>query len=466
MAAVTVTPTKIPGPKGLPFLKGKANMPKFYLYWPTYLRELHEMYGDIVGLAEGDPSWVFVFSPSLNHEVLANPETFVNNAGPFLQFPKESMLARMFLNNLGVMNGQHHKQQRRLMQPAFHRKQIEGYHQDMVTLTQESLNRWQVGTEKDMLGEMKQLTQRIALKTLFGTYDEDEIQRVSQMLRMTNQVAFAMMAPLDIPGLPFYRVSRMAEQLELYINAKIEEKRTQPEATDVLAALVHAHDDDGTTLSNEEMVSHALTLFIAGHETTSHALTFTLFLLHQHPEIHAALLDELTSVLHGEAPRADQLNQLPLLEGVIKESLRLLPPAPIGIRQTAHECELGGYTLPKGATVFYSELVTHRLPGLYPQPDRFMPERWSTIKPTIYEYFPFAAGPHMCIGAGFATQELKVVLAMLVQRYRLALVPNHKIDVNVGMQPSNGMPMTIHPQDRQFEKVAVRGNITKLVEGV
>lgn len=145
MSAVTMTKSKIPGPRGLPLLKGKANLPKFYLNWTTYLRELHDTYGDIVGLAEGDPSWVFVFSPSLNHDVLANPETFINDAGPFLRMPKGSLLARLFLNNLAVMNGQHHKQQRRLMQPAFHRKQIEGYHQDMVALTQEIFNRWQIG---------------------------------------------------------------------------------------------------------------------------------------------------------------------------------------------------------------------------------------------------------------------------------------------------------------------------------
>lgn len=313
---------------------------------------------------------------------------------------------------------------------------------------------------------MKQLTQRIAVKTLFGTYDEEEIQRVSQLLRMTNQIPLVMMAPFDIPGLPYYHVKRMAQQLEQYIVEKIEEKRTHTGATDVLAALVHAHDDDGTQLSNEEMVGHALTLFLAGHETTSHALTFTLFLLHQHPEIHAALLDELTSVLQGEAPSVEHLSQLPLLDGVIKESLRLLSPAPIGIRVTAHECELGGYTLPKGATVFYSQLVTHRLPELYPEPNRFMTERWTTIKPTIYEYLPFAAGPHMCIGAGFATLELKVVLAMVVQRFRMALRPNHTIDLNVGMQPSKGMPMTIHLQDRRFAKVPVQGQIKTLVEGV
>jgi cytochrome P450 len=466
MTTTTVTKSKIPGPRGLPFLKGKANLPKFYLTWATYLRELHETYGDIVGLAEGDPSWTFVFSPALNHDLLANPETFRNDAGPFVRLPKGSRLAKLFLNNLAVMNGDHHKQQRRLMQPAFHRQQIAGYYDDMVAMTEATFATWEIGTKRDMLWEMKQLTQRIAVKTLFGTYDEAEIQRVSQLLRVVNQVPLLAVFPFDLPGSPLRRIAKTMEKMEEYILAKIEEKRSVPEATDVLAALVHAHDEDGTRLSDDEMMGHALSLFIAGHETTSHALIWTLLLLHQHPEIHTALLDELESKLQENAPTLEQLNQLPLLEGVVKESLRLLPPAPVGVRRAAHDCELGGYAIPKGAMVFYSEWVTHRLPELYPEPDRFLPQRWVTIKPTIYEYFPFAAGPHMCIGAGFAMQELKVVLAMLVQRYRMELVPNHTLDLNLGMRPTNGMPMTIHRQDRTFAKVPVRGMVTQLVEGV
>lgn len=467
MTTATVTNAKIPGPRGLPFLKGKANLPKFYLYWATFMRELHEQYGDIVGMAAGDPSWVFVFSPSLNHDILANPELFLNDPGPFVRLPEGSAISRLFKNTLPVMNGAHHKQLRRLMQPAFHKKQIVGYHEDMVALTRETLNEWHVGTQRDMLQEMKLLTQRMAVKTLFGTYDSIEIQRVSQLLRALVQVnPLLMLLPFDFPGLPFHRMSRLAEEMEAYTREKIEQKRDNPDATDVLAALVHAHDEDGSQLTDEELVANAMTLFIAGHETTSHALTWSLFLLHQHPEVYSALLDELEGTLQGEAPTIEQLNQLPLLEGVIKESLRLLPPAVIGLRVAADVCELGGYTLPKGAMIFYSEYVTHRRPDLYAEPDRFLPERWATIKPTIYEYLPFAAGPHMCIGAGFAMQELKVVLAMLVQRYRLALVPNHTFNVTLGMQPTQGMPMTVYPQDRAFAKVPVRGQINQLVEGI
>lgn len=244
----------------------------------------------------------------------------------------------------------------------------------------------------------------------------------------------------------------------------IAQKRSQPNATDVLATLVQVHDEDGTKLSDEELIGHTFTLFVAGHETTSNALTWTIFLLSQHPHILADLLDELDGTLHGNPPTIEKINQLPLLEGVIKESLRLLPPASIGIRIATAPCNLGGFALPKGSTVFYSQFVTHRMPELYAEPNRFKPERWATLKRSPYEYLPFSAGPHMCIGWAFAMQELKVVLAMVLQRYRFSVLPNAKIGPNLNMRPIHGMPMRIFPQDRQFQRVPVRGSIHQLID--
>ncbi len=160
------------------------------------------------------------------------------------------------------------------------------------------------------------------------------------------------------------------------------------------------------------------------------------------------------------------MGTLPLLEGVIKESLRLLPPAIIGIRIAAQPTQLSGYAVPKGANVVYSEFVTQRMPELYAEPDRFKPARWATLDPSPYEYLPFAAGPHMCIGWAFAMQELRVVLAMLLQRYRLALVPGTRVDLTVRMQPKHGLPMHVHAQDRQFGATPVHGTIRNLIQGI
>jgi cytochrome P450 len=465
MATVPMTHQRVPGPRALPLLGWRASMLTLFRHPFEYMRHLYDSYGDVVALAAGDPSHVFAFGPELNFRLLSNPDLFHVGRGSLFRPPKGTSLERLSLNNLLQMNGEHHMQQRRLMLPAFHKKQIVSYHSDMIMLTQQLLDRWQTQTEIELNREMRQLTQRIAVKTLFGLDNEAELLHVSKILqRLVSASLVLMIARINLPGTPYARILHAAEQLEDFMRAMIAEKRSQPEATDVLAALVHAHDEDGTRLSDDELIGHTFTLFVAGHETTSNALTWTLFLLNQHPHVCTALLDELDGVLHGAVPTVEQLQRLPLLEGTLKESLRLMPPAIMGIRIASASCELGAIALPAGATIFYSQFVTHRLPELYQEPDRFKPERWLTLNRSPYEYLPFSAGHHRCIGAEFATFEMKVVLAMLLQRYRLAVLPNARIDANLSMRPAHGLPMRIFPQDRHIERVPVRGNIHHLIE--
>jgi cytochrome P450 len=467
MATTTLVQRPIPGPRALPLVGGKVNLLHFFGNPFQVMRRLHATYGDVAALAQGDPSFVFAFGPALNHQLLAQPELFINGTGPLVRLPKNTAAERLFTQNLAVMNGAHHKQQRRLMQPAFHRQQVHDYAAVMAALTQRMLDQWQPGATIDLLAEMQQLTQRIAISTLFGLDGEAELARVGELLRRaiaSGTSPLALLVPINLPGLPFHRANRLMEQVEEYLRSVVSRKRAQPDATDVLAALVQVRDEDGARLNDEELIGHAFTLFVAGHETTSNALTWTLFLLHQHPRVAADLLDELEGALHGAAPSVEQLGRLPLLEGVVKESLRLLSPAQIGIRITSAPCELAGYALPRGANVVYSEFITHRLPDLYAEPERFKPQRWFTVQPSTYEYLPFSAGPHMCIGWAFAMQELKLVLAMLLQRYRLALAPNAMIAPGVAMRPVRGMPVRVLVQDRQFQPVPVRGSIHELVD--
>jgi cytochrome P450 len=466
MATLATTHT-MPGQRGLPLLGGKLNLIRLFRDPFDLLRSMHATYGDVVALAHNDRSFVFGFGPELNHHILAKPDVFENGKGGLVRIRKGSAMERMFTNNIAVMNGAQHKQQRKLMQPAFHRQRIAGYTADMATLTQAMLDRWQPGQQRDLVLDMKQLTQRIAVKTLFGVDDQGELDRVGALLRRTINVTtsplFAIL-PFNVPGLPYHRIEVLAAQLEAYIRGVITHKRTQPEGSDVLASLIHVRDEDGSRLSDEELIGHAFTLFVAGHETTSNALAATLLLLEQHPAILSDLLDELDGVLGGAAATLEHTGKLPLLEGVIKESLRLLPPAIIGIRIAAHDTQLGGYAIPKGANVVYSEFVTQRMPDIYAEPDRFKPERWLAIDPSTYEYLPFSAGPHMCIGWAFAMQELRVVLAMILQRFRLSLVAGTPVDLTVRMQPKRGLPMRIHTQDRQFHASPLQGNIRALVD--
>jgi cytochrome P450 len=178
------------------------------------------------------------------------------------------------------------------------------------------------------------------------------------------------------------------------------------------------------------------------------------------------LLDELAR-LGGDAPRMDQFPELPLLDGVIKEGLRLFPPAPMNHRIAARDCELGGFEIARGSELLSSVYHTHRLPEFFADPNRFLPERWAALDPAPYLYSPFGGGPRTCIGASFAMMEMKVVLAMMLQRFRLELVPGARIDrtVNVTLASAHGMPMRVHAQDQRFDASArrVRGSVRQMV---
>ncbi|USK33163.1 cytochrome P450 [Bacillus sp. F19] len=453
----------IPGPRSL--FGWKINMLRFYRNPFTYSRWLHDTYGNIVALGQGKkPSYVFAFGPEFNQQILTDPDLFQISSS-LLNVPEESLLGKMFYNNLILMTGEKHKKHRRLMQPAFHRQQIVSYCNDMISLTHRLGDDWEKKPQIELNQEMKKLTQRIAVKTLFGFYNEEELDKMGEYIhKMTKSLLWVTLAPVNIPGTPYHQALRSAEQLDKHVRDMIEKKRSEANATDVLASLIQARDEDGSGLSNDELVGHTFTLYVAGHETTANALTWSIFLLSQHPEILSNLLEELDGTLKGSEPSLENLSSLSLLEGVIKESLRLLPPAGIGVRITSQSCELGGFTIPKGTNVFFNQMITHRLPELYDEPDRFKPERWSSIKRSPYEYLPFSAGQHMCIGWNFATQEMKVVLAVLLQRFRFAMIPNSKITPNMMMRPIHGIPMHVVPQDGQFSRVPVRGAINQYID--
>ncbi len=431
----------------------------------AFQRWLYETYGTLSALGQGDkPSTVFAFGPEMNRQILSNPDFFEVSTA-LVKIPKDTEMGELFYNNLLLMSGDKHRQHRRLMQPAFQHDQIGKYGHDMATITHRLADEWRGRTDIDLNVEMKKLTQRIAVKTLFGVQDEEGMDRMGTLInRMTRSLLLVTLAPVNLPFTPYHRALRIAEQLHAQIRFMLQEKRREPDKTDVLAALIRAHDEDGATLTDEELIGHTFSLYVAGHETTANALTWAIYLLIQHPDMYSSVIEELNVVLSGSPPTLEQLSRLPLLDGAIKESLRLLPPASIGTRVTAAPCDLGGYSLPERTNVFFSQLVTHRLPELYEEPNRFKPQRWETIKPTAFEYLPFSAGPHMCIGWHFAMQELKIVLAVLLQRYRFSVVRDARISPNLMMRPVHGMPMRIGRQDGRFERVPVRGTIDRMIE--
>ncbi|HEX2914764.1 MAG TPA: cytochrome P450 [Chloroflexia bacterium] len=437
----------------------------------VYLRRLNRTYGDIVNLNGGIMDYTFVFSPEYTRRVLTNPDLFHNGEieDYRLNLPKDSPVLRL-AHTLNAINGEKHRTQRRLMMPAFHRKRVEAYRDDMASLTRQKMDSWQPGQTYDMMREMKQLTMSVAVKALLGMDPDREGDRTRALVERwiaSGSSLAALVLPLNFPGTPFYRMVSLAGQIEAEFKELIARKRASGvDRGDVLSMLIAAHDENGERLNDEELVAQTLALFVAGHETTATALAWTLFLLSQHPRVMSDLVDELEGKLHGDFPTVEQVNELPLLDRVIKESMRVLSPFLWGLRITTEPCEIGPYSLPRSRTVGFAPAIIHHNPDFYPEPERFLPRRWETIDPSPYEYLPFASGPRMCIGATFALMEMKIILPAMLQRYRLTLAPGAKID-RVGFllaQPARGLPMQVNRQDHNFVFNPARGNIHAAVK--
>jgi cytochrome P450 len=273
--------------------------------------------------------------------------------------------------------------------------------------------------------------------------------------------------PYDLFGFPYHKLRVEGTRLESQLKDLIRRRRQKGlTGTDTLSMFLQAHDEDGLMMTDNEIVGETVAVFRGGSKTSASALTWILFLLTQNPDIYSNLVDELAGTLRGAPPTLQQLNKLPLLEGVIKESMRLIPPVLWGVRYSTDNFEIGGHQHQKGSSVLYSSYVTHHMPELYSDPQKFNPYRWETIRPSAYEYFPFNAGPRRCLGAEFAMMEMKITLASLLQKYHFTLIPNQRID-RVGMTgslPKYGIKMRIDQRGEKFEKVRVRGNIHNVVE--
>lgn len=457
-----------------------------------HMLHLQRTYGDIVLLSPGKNSGktisnptIFLFSPEYNRQLLSDQHTFFNGAANTpaspIQLPEGSAALRLF-SGITTMNGAKHTQQRRLLMPAFHKKRIEALHSDMSLLINERSDQWFATAASsdgtiDFLREIKSLTLAVAVKTIFGLDPDKEGEHVRRAMERWLKLALSpstVALPLDLPGAPFHALLQRSEQLEKEIRAMITRKRAALEHdtgethADAMSLLLQAHDEDGSRLTDDELIGQATALFIAGHETTASALTWTLFFLMQHPHIYADLLAELSSTLHNSTPTVDQLSSpstLPLLDAVIKESMRLIPPGLWFLRVATEARQFGPYLVPEGARLLWTPVVVHRDPSIYPEPNKFKPERWNSIDPSPYEYMPFGAGPRRCLGATFATMEMKLALPILLQRYRFQLQDGIKVDLARSplASPLGGLPVKLGKPRGRLSKVHVKGSINKVV---
>jgi len=482
----TAKPTfAIPGPRPMPVVGPMGNFLQFGLDPIGFMGNTFKKYGHIAAMAEGGgftftqrkgPGIILAYGPELlkpletEQEVWQRPESLP----PFYEpgVSPSPRLKPMFelMNTLLVVNGERHLRHRRLLAPAFHKKQIESFHTDMVDLTLQMLARWRPGERILVHQEMMQLTLNVVTHTLFGK-DVVGVEHLGEIIHEMLALFFSpdmILFPRDWPGLTFHRILNMAQSLNAAMREIVERKKTAgASGNDVVSMLLNARDADGSAFTEEEVIGNTFTIFAAGHETSANALTWALFLLSQHPRMAADLLMELDDLVHGTPPTLAEMSGVPLLEATIKETLRLMPPAPFSIRVAVQDTELGGYHLPAGTEAILSVYHTHHMPELYGQPEVFNPYRWIGIERDTFEFNPFLAGPHMCIGGPFAMLEMKLVLAMILQRHRLEFIPGTRVDRFVGgtMSLKGGLPMLLQKQDRKFTRGVggVRGNVREMV---
>lgn len=357
--------------------------------------------------------------------------------------------------------GDHWKRQRRLSQPAFHKHRIASFGDTMAECTAQMLASWEPvaksGEVFDIHAEMMRLTLRIAGKTLFSADLGDAAERVgdafSTLLEILNDRTSAMVVfPKSIPTPENVRFARAKKVLDDVVNGVIEERRQRPaEHHDLLAMLMEAKDaDTGEAMTDEQLRDEIMTMMLAGHETTANALAFSFYLLSKNPAVTRKLVDEVDRVLQGRTPTAQDAMQLQYTLRVVQESMRLYPPAWIFSRKAVKEDVIGGYRIPAGATVTVSPWALHRDPRFWENPEGFDPDRFTEERSAgrpKFAYVPFAAGPRMCIGAGFALMEAQITLAMVLQRYRPELVSGYDLELEplITLRPKGGIQMTLRP---------------------
>lgn len=419
-----------PGPKGH-FMWG--NMREFNHDTLSYLEQLAAGdYGDLVFLRFGPFPLYFVNHPDLVRDVL------VTKADKFYK----SRVTKRVLNDLIGLNvftgdGDFWRQERRLMQPAFHTKRIGAYADVMVDYTQRMLNQWSDNAVLSFDEEMTHLTMNIVVKTLFDADIGDDTDALgSAMAVMFDTVDHRLQRLLPTPSwLPTaenHRLRRATKQVRRAIGEIIaQRRRTGVDHGDLLSMLLLAEDEDGGRLSDRQVMNEAQTLFGAGHETTAVTLTWTFYLLAQHPEVEARLHQELDEVLGEKSATLADLRRLTYTQMVIKEAMRLYPPAWATTREPIEAVEIGGYTIPKSATVLLAPWTLHRDSRWFDEPLAFRPERFSQENEANipkYAYIPFGAGPRICIGNAFAMMEATLALATIAQRFHLDLVPGHVVE--------------------------------------
>jgi cytochrome P450 len=427
--------------------------------------------GDVVALMDQNPAVVFVFGAERNREILSQPAMFEHDED-LIKAPPDSAMGKMRYGMV-VINRDLHKRHRKLMQPAFQKSALDGYAPDIVATTRVMLDEWKVGGVSKVDDLCRAMVLAMAMKCFYGLdigKDAHELGHLAEEWGKTLVAPSSILLPFNIPGLGYWKSLKLGEVVVNYLNNIIEKKRQMDDGQkDVMWLIMNARDDEGNTLSEDELIAQAAALFFAGHETTAITLAWTLFLLERHPAIYSALMTEIDTVLGGRDPGSDDIQRMGLLDRVIKESMRIFPAVPfLFMRVCAENTTVGGFAVPKGSNMMISPLAAHHDPNIYPEPKRFMPDRWIDKTPSRYDYLPFGAGARACIGMLFAERALRLMLPMILQRFRFSIPAGTRIDRltrgNI-LHPRHGLPMRIESASAPAQQIApFVGDIHELLE--
>jgi len=415
----------------------------------AFFSNLARTYGDVVSYRMGGEHMFFVNDPQHVKDILVtNNKSFMKGRG--LQRAKR-ILGEGLLTSEGAM----HLRQRRLMQPAFHRDRIAAYGATMVAYADRMRSTWADGATLDIAREMNRLTLSIVGKTLFDADVESQAIEVGEALTGVMDTFWMMMLPfadvIERLPVPKLRRARLARQrLDAIIYRMIADRRASGrDHGDLLSMLLAAQDeDDGGVMTDQQVRDEAMTIFLAGHETTANALTWLWYLVGGAPDVEAKLHEEVGRVLGGRLPALADVPSLPFIERVVTESMRLYPPAWIIGRRALVDYRVGDYVVPARSIIILSPYVLQRDARYYAAPERFDPDRWTPeLRAGLpkFAYFPFGGGPRQCIGESFAWMELILLVATIAQRWRLRLVPGHPVVPQplVTLRTKHGMRMSV-----------------------
>ncbi|HJQ69284.1 MAG TPA: cytochrome P450 [Blastocatellia bacterium] len=443
--------THPPGPKGKPVV---GNLLDFRRDPLGFLLAAARQHGDIVHLQFGPQAIYLINNPDYIRDVLvANNRNFIKSRG--LQ------LAKRFLGEgLLTSEGEFHRRQRRLSQPAFHRQRMNAYAKVMAEYGAMLRDRWRDGETVDIAQEMMRVTLAIVGKTLFDADVESEAAEIRTALTDIMQLFNRVTSPfpnllMKLPLPSNFRFLKASRRLDATIYRIINEHRaTGADRGDLLSMLLIAQDEegDGGSMTDLQLRDEAMTIFLAGHETTANALAWTWYLLAGHAEVEARLHEEIDRELGGRLPTADDFARLKYTEMVLAEAMRLYPPAWTMGRQALNDYPIENFVVPAGSIILMSPWVMHHDERYYPDPFRFDPERWrpgSREARPKFSYFPFGGGPRVCIGEGFAWMEGVLLIATIAQRWRMRLAEGEKVEPRpmITLRPRRGIRMTLERRD-------------------